>query len=521
MHFYVTAERHIYKRWCYRVDARKMVCGVKKSIDLSESKKKAVCLISVCVFFLIVSFFNNDYNSSNAEHIIWIVSIFAILALICIYAFFKIPFYKFSFLFIIIIGGMVLFIQPINNVPDETAHLTRAEVMSRGDLIVDPDLKVYTTIQSVADIRENIESTYVRSDLRGDKIDYSLVEIDQIAATNLSFLYIPQTIGVLLAKLLNLDVIWLLWLPRLTNLLFYTFIISYAIKIAPKLKFVLFFLAALPMSIQQAASCSPDVIINGVSFLFIAYFLKVYCEDAQMNLRKKCILLILGIIITVSKISNIFLVGLVLLIPDSKFSNKRRALMWKGFTVVAVSFLCICYYLYTTGFATNLTYEVYFESRNINSAEQIQYILNNFLQWIKDFGSNLINYSYKQVDMLNQFGMLRYGYPFLSLVTVFVFSKISFQEKGIFLRTYDKILILLMILGIYSTTFLALYLSWTPVGASDIEGVQGRYFIPMLGLVALLFSSSDRPVKKDYLADVTVTAGMLGVMMIIMTFRYY
>lgn len=503
------------------MDVRKMRCGVKESIDLSEPRKKAVCLISLVVFFLIVSFFDNDYNSSNAEHIIWTVSVFVLLALVSIYVFFKIQFYKFSFLFIILVGGMVLFIQPVNNVPDETAHLARAEVLSRGDLIVNPNLQVYTTIQSLVDIGDDAESTYIESDLRGEKIDYSLVEIDQIASTNLSFLYIPQTIGVLLAKLLNLDVIWLLWLPRLTNLLCYTLMVSYAIKLAPKLKFVLFFLAVLPMSIQQAASCSPDVIINGGAFLFIAYFLKIYCEDIRMNFRDKCILLILGIIITVSKISNIFLVGLVLLIPGSKFSNRRSALSWKGLTVAIVSFIGICYYLYTTGFAINITFQEYFQSKNINSSEQIQYILNNFWQWIKDFGFSAINSSYSQVDMLNQFGMLTYGYSFLSLVTVFAFSKISFQENGIFLRTYDKILVLLMILGIYFTTFFALYLSWTPVGASNIEGVQGRYFIPMLGLVALMFTSSDRVVKKDYLADITVIAGMLGVMIIIMTFRYY
>ena len=32
---------------------------------------------------------------------------------------------------------------------------------------------------------------------------------------------------------------------------------------------------------------------------------------------------------------------------------------------------------------------------------------------------------------------------------------------------------------------LALYITWTPVGALEVEGVQGRYFLPVLFLLAL------------------------------------
>ena len=111
---------------------------------------------------------------------------------------------------------------------------------------------------------------------KNKKINYTPTTVKHVAATNLSFLYLPQTMGILLAKVLHMDAIWLLWFGRIMNLLCYGIIVASAVKIAPKWKFVLFFMASLPMSIQQAASFSPDAIINGLSILTIGYFIYLY-----------------------------------------------------------------------------------------------------------------------------------------------------------------------------------------------------------------------------------------------------
>ena len=42
-----------------------------------------------------------------------------------------------------------------------------------------------------------------------------------------------------------------------------------------------------------------------------------------------------------------------------------------------------------------------------------------------------------------------------------------------------------------------MYLSFTPVGNSTIEGVQTRYFIPMLPLLLFIISPASNKVKKD------------------------
>jgi len=53
-------------------------------------------------------------------------------------------------------------------------------------------------------------------------------------------------------------------------------------------------------------------------------------------------------------------------------------------------------------------------------------------------------------------------------------------------RPLDMLLIWLAVGLAVGGIFLGLYLTWTSVGASIVEGVQGRYFLPLLGFLPLL-----------------------------------
>ena len=52
-------------------------------------------------------------------------------------------------------------------------------------------------------------------------------------------------------------------------------------------------------------------------------------------------------------------------------------------------------------------------------------------------------------------------------------------------RVQETLLILAIGVACLFATYLALYLTWTPVGAERIEGVQGRYLLPLLALLGL------------------------------------
>ena len=79
-----------------------------------------------------------------------------------------------------------------------------------------------------------------------------------------------------------------------------------------------------------------------------------------------------------------------------------------------------------------------------------------------------------------------------------MFAKICFQEQGINLRAYQKNLVFLMILGVYGLTCLALYISWTGVGETNIAGIQGRYFIAWVPIMMLALRTNKFSAEAIY-----------------------
>lgn len=137
--------------------------------------------------------------------------------------------------------------------------------------------------------------------------------------------YIPSAIGITIARILNLGYIPLIYMARLCNFLFFITMAYLAIKNAPFGKLVFFAVAMLPMTLQQAASCSYDAIVNGIAFVFISYCLRVAFSDRKITARDIIILFILGSIFAAAKAGvYIFVCLLIFIIPKNRFKNHKR-----------------------------------------------------------------------------------------------------------------------------------------------------------------------------------------------------
>lgn len=439
----------------------------------------------------------------------------------------RLELYKYVFICIILVGGLSLLIQPILNTPDEAAHFARAEMLSRGQWHIDPDEGYHSTIKSVKDMWDEVGVTIVDADIKGEEINYAKETVNHVAAANMSIMYVPQAMGILIAKTLQLNGIWLLWLARFFNLVFYSFAVSGSIYLASKYKFLLFFIAILPMSIQQAASCSPDAFINASMLIYIALFLNLYIEGLVSS-KKMIFMYLLGIVIAMVKVTNICLTGLILLLPMEKRIGSKRTLLVKAVSIMSIVVIGGVHYLYTTTFTPVVAHLTWFRDMNIDSSAQIRYIFGNFSEWLPVFGNAIINDVAERIMQLSQFGNLDYGYPALSIIIVFLFAKLCYQLDGIFIKRINRFLVLLMVLGTCCLTYLALYITWTPVGSDQILGVQGRYFIPMLMVMPLLFVPNtkkdvwgEKQSTSEYTTDMVIILFMVGAMLIVTGVRYY
>ena len=210
--------------------------------------------------------------------------------------------YKVAFVVILSFGLVCSLIVPICDVSDESEHLTRAEITSRGILIphwtgeelgveglfnhtegqvyssVRNDGAGFYTIESIKFFQKHLGETVFETSHDTDKINNAPYLAESAFEQNPFFGYLPQAIGVFLAKILDLNVIWMLWLPRIFNLVFYAGVISLAIKKTPVLKMPLLAVACIPISIYQAASVSIDCMIIALGIYSIAYF--IYMSQA-------------------------------------------------------------------------------------------------------------------------------------------------------------------------------------------------------------------------------------------------
>ena len=482
--------------------------------------KSIVCIIAFLILGM-VTVCTGEMKWSKAQVVIDAVCIVAVLSLLILYVFRNVRIEVFAFLCIIFLGGMSVLVQPILNIPDETAHFARAERVSEGKMFADPAMQSFETIQSVIELQNSVGIPITQSELKNKEIDYRVGYVNHVAASNLSFLYFPQAIGIKIAKVMNLDAVWLLWLARLCNLVFYAILIMIAVKITPRLKYLFFLISLFPMSIQQAASCSVDAMINGITIVYIALFLYLY-NKKSVNRKELLVFYIVSIFVILAKVTNICIAGLILLLPLEKNDRKIKSYFIKCVGILGICIIAISYYLYTMKFAQNLAQLEYVTKMNVNGGEQVKYIFGNFKHWIRMFVAAMLNQIYTSVIQLSTFGWLSYGYPILIVVMPFIYGKICFQEQGMDFSKFEKFLITLMVLGSYGFTCLALYIGWTPVGSESIEGVQGRYFIPILVLLGLVLAPGKNKEKKEQqVVDVMLALLMVASMIIVTSNHYY
>ena len=497
----------------------KTLADIRKNAKISD-----LWYFGILGAILVTSLGFASYSQCNyRELLVGAVVIVGLLGLLGIKMWTSVSIHRFAVIFILVIGTLSLVIQPILNVPDETTHLARAEMVSRGGLVVDKSVTEYDIIHSVQDLQQNAKKTYFASSLKGEGIDYTMTKTGHVAASNATIMYIPQAAGIIIAKVLQLDAIWMLWLARFMNLVMYAFGIGLALKIAPKAKMALFFVATLPMCMQQAGSCSPDAFVNLVGVLLVAYFIRLYCEE-EGNITWKKLLLFMGLaaFVAISKITNIFMAGLVFLIPKNKFKNEKQSFLIKMALVLGVIFCGAAYYLYTTTFPSGQEHMAYLEGSNVSSGGQINYILTNFVEWVRHFGTSLIYNSESYMMSLSTFGWLEYRNGIIPIVSMILFGRLCSRDQGINTKRIQKSLIFLMMLAIYAGTCFAMYIAWTPVGSSGIAGIQGRYFIPMIALSTLLFvPTNETEERKATPGDWIAILSISGIMLIDTLAKYY
>ncbi len=412
---------------------------------------------------------------------------------------------KTEYLFLILyltLGLMYMCTIPLSSTPDETEHMLRAYGITIGDLVPPTDetgnggsyvpsninYMWYRDGSTLKDMRDNLSM-----EANGDRVFMTYSN----TALYSPLTYAPQAAGILAGRIIcNKPYVWA-YMGRIFNMLTVGLLIFLAIRISPVGKNMIFALTMLPINMYESASLSGGPLAYAVTVLLISYVLWLrYEKTGEMNRREILWLYLLLLFSASCKIVYAPFVLMAFAVPVKRFGSGKRY----AFHIACASVMIL---LASVGWMSVSSRYLIEYNEGVDSAAQAGFVVLHFLRYcqvivntimqcgewlIRTFFAGALGY----FDVAGSFIMMTVSA--VNLIYVCVNDKVSIRQKGD--NTYSPVLPMILM---FSATLLAAlgvltseYVQWTPYMNPSIDGLQGRYFLPLIFPAALLL-------KKKYI----------------------
>lgn len=461
-----------------------------------------------------------------------ILTVFAVAVYLMLFVF-KVKLHVFFLTASLVLGTLFMFLIPLRTAPDEYVHIATAYHYANriygiddapGELTVRPGdemfLETYdfdaTDIFAYQEVYEGLFEGVPEGESGTIKA--------RTATSVFPLLYLPQTLGILIARLLGFGKVGLLLMGRLFNLLFYSIVVMFAVKKMPFFKTMLTLVALLPMSLQLATSFSYDTYVIALSFLFIATVLNLAYKKETVVSRDMLLPAILMALIAPAKAVYLPLMLLILLIPKEKYQSKRAAWVSRGAVFLAAIALWSVFNLGVLKSSAGVsvsqpaisapsvssdsavdgggeqdiqsdnTDPVYEVGEN-NEAKQhftfgyiLQHIPQTILLLLRSVWEQsslwlqgLIGGRLGEIIVIN----IEINWLFvIGLLLLLLLSTVRSEEDNFRLERKQRLGVFAIALSV-AALFILACLTWTPINYETLFGVQGRYFLPALPLLLL------------------------------------
>lgn len=416
------------------------------------------------------------------------------------------------FLIISIVFGLLLvFIVPPFQSPDEDTHFLKSYLISKGDFYLKQNgkkvgfnisINLNDYIADKKNMMSDLSKKYTYSDQYYDQLlsfDYNEEIFKNITTGQTTIIaHIIPAIGIKIASLIpsfndggNVGPAVLLQYARIVCLIVYTLIGYFAIKITPKFKKTFFTILLLPSSLFLRSMVSYDSLILVITALSLAKMLQIYCDEKYHFQKKDMVLFIVcGYILLNVKTIYAYIFLLMFAIPNEKFGGRKNKI--KYFVIMILSAVGLTILLNIPNYLLNIP-------SNELISKQIKFIINNPFKYIKILLNNMFSQIGMEIYwMVGTYGLLDTYIPvlllniiYINLVVVIIYEVVIERfDLPILVCVSYIIFAFLSICAIYS----AMYINWVPVilneaGGNIITGVQGRYFLPYLFTIPLMFSN--------------------------------
>lgn len=331
-----------------------------------------------------------------------------------------------------------------------------------------------------------------------------------------AILYLPQILGVTLARLLNLNGIWLYYLGRLFGLLAYLGITCLAIRLIPFGKRMLFFTACLPMCMQQAAVLTYDTAILSCAFLMTAHILYLAYEKQEVRVWDWIPSMLCMAVMLPGKIVYVFLALLLLLIPGEKYRFPLGK--WLGMGAALLGGLAALVAVKATGAVNILSRQSWTVPWGDEPAYTLSYVLEKPLETLGVFWNSLVELGKDYLGTmigryLCTYFDIRIAYWILwGFLLILILAALRSQKEENVFSAGQRGLFVLIFAGTAGAACLSMLLAYTSVYSPVLQGVQGRYFLPALPVLLLIFRVRKPVFKEAYNGILVWAMGLLQIL---------
>jgi len=404
------------------------------------------------------------------------------------------------------LGLLFLTLMPLGQSPDEYTHAMRIYGITDGYLLV-PQTEDNTGGSPIPTDFDNLFHIFIGSgtysELLSHLSDSDTSELSDhnyvTAALYNPICYLPQTLGVGLGRLLSLPFAFQFYLGRLFNFVLWLVLIYFALKFMPKYKSLMLFAALLPITLQEATSLAPDALTIGLVFFLIAFVLHLaYAKTTALNTRDYIILYALALLLGFCKIVYLPLLLLYFLIPAERFGDKRRKHRHAIIIFILVAAVNLAWLFFCSRYLVDVR-------EGVSPSDQLSFILHRPFRYLIILAQTCwARFDFYMTSLLGtSLAHFEIALPQVYFYLIFAFFiLVLFQNTDHFkFRPFDRIILVASVVLVFVLIHTSLYLQWTPVAAATVEGVQGRYFLPFLPLVPILFNSNHpQPLRPSWLS---------------------
>ncbi|WP_167740068.1 DUF2142 domain-containing protein [Streptococcus acidominimus] len=391
------------------------------------------------------------------------------------------------YLLIAFLGIISALVTPILNTPDEPVHFARALKVATGEVNLDNLPEHLTVSQDYQEVNRQAKVPITKTDLffipTSDRQTKFVHQADYRATNQYSFLsYLPQAFGILIGKLLRVNVGYIFYLGRIFNALVYAMFAVFAIKLSGSFKQLMFAGVSLPMSISLAGSYNQDASSIGIQLLAIGFLLHLLEKEEKISLFDVLSYALICGVIVLTKLPFVVFAGLLIFIPKKRFSSK---------VVYLSTFLIGILLVIATGIWYKVSGEVYypFNLPGTDLSSQLHHLSSQPSVYIPVLLKEFVNIG-SRASQLFIFGWLDLPMSNLYPYFLLLYTTIVGLNMGKYtLPKWIKIGLLLVSSVIILGVVTVMYLTWTPVAAMEVSGVQGRYYISIYVIIMLLIAS--------------------------------